>query len=163
MTDDLPFDLPGAAPAMLAPAKPRTCRHPRQYRGSLIVDGQPIAACSRCGHVINPDAARRGRNARYNGKRQERVEMRKAGIHTGNANQADDGLSVDGLFAYQSKALSTARFPGWQAAELDKLRTAHAAKVPVLLMVELPGRGRKPRKLAVVEWSDWLDLHGGAR
>lgn len=159
--DDLEF-MDAATPPMLAPAPPRKCSHPKADRVMLRVEAEDSWApgCGRCGHLIDPSRVKAGRNARANGKRLERVEMRKAGIHTGNANKADDGLSVDGMFAYQSKAMGTSRFPGWQALELDKLRQAHGTKVPVLVMVELPGRGRKGRKLAVVEWSDWLELHG---
>lgn len=139
---------------------PRKCRHPRDRRTQWTDGlGHKGWTCA-CGHVADPLRVRMGRNARYNGKRKERVEMRRAGLHTGNANKADDGQSVDGMFTYQSKARATAAFPGWQATELDKLRIADQGKVPVLVVIELPGRGRKPRKLAVLEWQDWLDLHG---
>lgn len=137
---------------------PRKCRHPRQNRRQNS-DGSWY--CGACLHPFDPARQRAGRNARYRGKRIERREMRAAGSHTGNANKADDGLSVDGMFAYQAKSRATSLFPGWQALELDKLRVAHQGKVPVLVVIEAPGPGRKPRKLAVVEWQDWLDLHRG--
>ena len=154
---DLPFLTDGAAPAMLAPAKPKPHRHDwLRYEN----DGRTWAACRRCDAVRNETAARRGRNNRARGKRVERVEMRRAGIHTGNANGADDGLSEDGRFAYQAKAMSSARFPSWMTNELDKLRTARQDKAPVLLVAETPGSGRKGRRIAVVDWSTWLDEHG---
>ena len=123
-----------------------------------VVDGATV--CRRCGHVRDEAASRRGRNNRARGKRVERTEMRKAGQHTGNANGADDGMSVDGLFAYQSKALASGRFPSWMTRELDKLRLAHRGRVPVLLVAETAGRGIKGQRIAVVAWADWLDLHG---
>jgi hypothetical protein len=164
--DDLDLFTPSSETVV---PTPRKCRHIRTWRtfeplpADQQVPGQPlkgVSVCGQCGHRFDPELQRRGRNARYNGKRKERVEMRRAGVHTGNANKADDGQSVDGMFAYQSKARATAAFPGWQAFELDKLRVAHQGKVPVLVLIELPGRGNKPRKLAVLEWQDWLDLHG---
>ena len=158
-TDDLPFDAPDSQPNLgAAPAR----RHRHEWV-RYANDGSQWAACSRCNAVRNEDAARRGKNNRARGKRVERAEMRKAGQHTGNANGADDGLSDDGMFAYQSKALASARFPSWMTAELDKLRTARASKVPVLMVAETAGQGRKGRRIAVVEWSDWLDLHRGEK
>ena len=156
------FAPPSADAVMEQPS--RKCRHPRDRRitGSVIEAGETRRGwqCGSCGHIASASKIRAGRNARKRGKAVELREMRLAGVHTGNANKADDGQSVDGMFAYQSKAYATAKFPGWQALELDKLRVAHQGKVPVLTIVEKPGPGRKPRKLAVVEWQDWLDLHG---
>ena len=160
--DAMPF---GQAAGEVVVVTPKKCRR-HEWGATFVVDQatgklleQP-RRCSRCGSVRDEEAARRGRNNRSRGKAAERREMRLAGVHTGNANKADDGLSVDGMFAFQAKQRATATFPGWQAAELDKLRFAHAGKVPVLVVVEAPGRGRKPRKLAVLEWADWLALHG---
>lgn len=157
--DSLPFAPADSAPNLGA-APARRCLHPKAYRGSLIVDGIAIAACGRCGHQFDPDRQRAGRNARLRGKRTERTEMRRAGIHTGNANKADDGQSADGMFSYQAKAFASSRFPSWMTLELDKLRVAHASKVPVLMVAESAGRGVRGRRIAIVEWSDWLDLHG---
>lgn len=159
--DDVAWYPPDAA--VDRETTPRKCRHPKHlWRWESEPTGS-VRFCSGCGHRFDELAARRGRNSRYRGKRLERVAMREAGIHTGNANKADDGQSVDGMFAYQVKSRATSLFPGWQSIELDKLRVAHAGKVPVLTVIEAPGPGRKPRKLAVLEWRDWLDLHGDAR
>lgn len=146
---------------------PPPCRHPKYKRL-----GVPLALgggweCSMdlngCGHRVSREKARAGRNARERGKSIERKEMRLAGKHTGNANKADDGQSSDGMFSFQAKSKVTSLFPGWMQLELDKLRTAHPGKVPVLVIIEAPGAGHKPRKLAVIEWSDWLGLHGKGR
>jgi len=167
-TDDLPFDAPDSQPNLgAAPARRHRHDWVMAFTVTYAADGSETRAdwlaCRKCNAVRNEDAARRGKNNRARGKRVERVEMRKAGQHTGNANGADDGLSDDGMFAYQSKALASARFPSWMTAELDKLRAARASRVPVLMVAETAGQGRKGRRIAVVEWSDWLDLHKGEK
>lgn len=160
MTDDLPF-LAGDAPGY--PVTPRRCRRHQWGCVTYTTDDGYRPTCIRCGKVRDEAAAVRGRRARIRGKSIERAEMRRAGRHTGNAGGADDGLSEDGLFAFQSKSRVTARFPSWQADELDKLRAARSGKTPVLVVIEAPGPGRRARKLAILEWSDWLALHGGDR
>lgn len=164
--DDLDL-MDATTPATPTGAK-RRCGHPKSSRRFVIIEdsvtlGRPREECGRCGHHFDPDRQRAGRNAQQRGKRHERVEMRRAGIHTGNANKADDGLSVDGLFAFQAKSRASATFPGWMALELDKLRGAHGSRTPVLVVIEAAGQGVMGRKLAVVEWSDWLELHGPVR
>lgn len=142
-----------------ATVTPKKCRHPRQNR-RYNSDGQ--AMCGACLQVIDAVTARRGRNNRKRGQHYEREWARRLGLrHTGGLNKEDDAISP--MFVGQAKSLSTARFPGWMALELDKLRNRWADRTPILGLLEAAGtiRDRKPRRLIVIDEADWLALHGG--
>ena len=138
--DSMPFDVPDDLQGDIVVREPRPCKHPKSKRYRTTVEGDGsvyfVTRCE-CGHEFDPSKQRRGKLARLRGKAIERKQMRIAGKHTGNANRADDGVSIDGMFAYQVKSRVTSLFPGWQQLELDKLRTAHGGKVPVLVVIEV--------------------------
>jgi len=118
----------------------------------------PPQACHICGLRFADYEARqrRGRNNRKRGQRiqRERIE----GL--GDRNLAGNNPNLDGigeLFAYEHK--SGGAFPQrfWRWLK-DIPHTS--AQVPVLIVTDAPGPGHKARSVVVVDWDDWLDLHG---
>ena len=65
------------------------------------------------------------------------------------------------MFVGQAKSLSTARFPSWLSTELAKLPRSER-RIPVLGILEAPGtlRDHRPRRLVVMEESDFIALYG---
>lgn len=63
------------------------------------------------------------------------------------------------LFAMQIKTRLS--LPGWLWAAVDQARGDAGGKVPIVVLSEVRP-GVKARRLVVVEWGDWLDLHGPA-
>ena len=136
---------------------PRKCRHLREWRS--YADGSWTC---RCGHAAAVEVVRRSRNNRKRGQSYEREWARRLGLrHTGGLNKEDDALNE--MFVGQAKSLKTARYPGWLALELDKLRARWPDRTPILGLLEALGtiRDRKPRRLIVIDEADWIALHGG--
>jgi len=121
-----------------------------------------VEVCLQCG-LTRADFEARQRRARNNVKRgkhyehgwAERLGMRQ----TGGLNKEDDALNE--LFVGQAKSMASARFPGWMATELDKLRARWADRIPILGILEAAGQGKKGRRLIVVDEQDWIALHVG--
>lgn len=163
MNSDLPFTQPPEDPTR-PERKPRAHRHEwvRYHAGDEVVEMR----CLRCNVLADPARLRRGRTSRARGQYHEREWARRLGMrHTGNAHGPDDAMSDQGpaanaVFVGQAKSMVTARFPGWMANELDKLRGS--GRIPILGILESSGtiRSRPPRRLIVIDEADWIALHG---
>lgn len=127
---------------------PRKCRRHRWDSG----------ICASCGKARDEAASKRGRNARLRGNRYElTVAEELGGRKVGHFGGPED-VTV-GMFVIQAKRFAPGRFPGWMADELDKLPRTDG-RVPLLVVSEAAGRGRRGRALAIVTLDDWRSLHG---
>lgn len=113
--------------------------------------------CTACGAPRDPVRSRRGRTARSRGNRRE-LELARSlgGVKVGHHGGPED-VRV-GMFNVQSKV--RAAFPGWMWDELAKLPRADG-RIPLLVVTDAPGPGRKRRAIAIVTLDDWRDLHQG--
>jgi hypothetical protein len=156
--DDLPFAEPDDMQSVVVlEREPRKCRHPRNQRSRTETGWVCV-----CGHSADRTAIRRGTNARKRGLSIQLEHARRLGLTNLNGNGAADAKSetVYGNAAFVAQMKSGGLFPGWMQRELDYLpRTG--GRVPLLVVVETPGPGRKARALVVMDESDWIDLHRG--
>jgi hypothetical protein len=96
--------------------------------------------------------------------------MDRAGLRTvGWAGGPADGLGE--RFIAQSKAYAPGRYPGWALREIEALvggagstdlaavvSAVGAGRLPVLIVSENPGRGRKARDpLVIMRLDDWVE------
>lgn len=136
-----------AAPATANGAKGRVCR-----RHSWAFDGRD-RVCSRCGHVRDDAAARRGKSSRRRGN-----DMEREVAHVlGGKRVGQFGTLVDveaGPFLIQVKA--GGRFPGWIADILAGMPVTATTR-RVLAVFDSPGPGRPRRGLVCELWGDWAD------
>ncbi len=110
----------------------------------------------------DPVRSRRGRTNRSRGNALEREWCRRLGFRrVGHYGGPEDGIALNGLFVGQAKSLSSARFPSWLCTELAKLPRSEG-RIPVLGLLEAPGTARdhRPRRLVVMDESDFIALHG---
>lgn len=180
--DDL--DLFAETPAMLAPAPPRKCRHPKANRithrisegwsrevdmeSYLVVVERPrtVTVCGRCGVTIDETRARRGTSARrLGGDAERRIERlygpRKIG------ERGDPVDHIGRVWRWQSKA-TRALPPLWLAAIAEP---TPLGKLPASIEVPYWGMaGHYAELLPVVIRSyvhvgartrDWLFVHHG--
>lgn len=155
--DDLDLFTPTTAANPAAPPSKKCYRHDWQ----AIAEKDGVDVCWRCGKERDPERSRRGRLNKNRGKAIEREVCALLGwLQIGGANGPADGLSMTGDAMFIGQVKSGGRFPGWMAAELDKLpRTG--GRIPVLAVAQTPGPGRKRRVLVVLDANDWRDLHAG--
>lgn len=176
--DELPFDYGTPSPPSFTGARGTVCRHPKAWRSryALVthvtsVSGEQTKTsvetwrCDGCGHIPDPAVVRRNRNNRKRGNAKQRAVLVGSGFaNVGGAGGAEDGL--DETFAVQHKAYQTGRYPGWAMEELDHLRTGgpglrpiSEGRLPLLIVSESPGRGRKAREpLAIMTLRELLSL-----
>lgn len=156
MSDDLPFGEPLYPQTAWATPK---CKRHQWGQNVLPGDAPDLIRCRRCHHVQNPEKVRQGRNNRKRGGRDELAVARLlGGTKVGHFGGPEDVRQ--GSFVIQVKRFATARFPVWMTNELAKLPRADQ-RVPVLVIREAAGPGRRARAIAVVMLDDWKDLHGG--
>lgn len=109
--------------------------------------------CSRCGHVRDESAARRGKSSRRRGN-----DMEREVAHVlGGKRVGQFGTLVDveaGPFLIQVKA--GGRFPGWIADILAGMPVTATTR-RVLAVFDSPGPGRPRRGLVCELWGDWAD------
>lgn len=133
-----------------------------QAQTVIVPEPIRVLVCSGCG-LTRADYEARQRAGRNNRKRGQHYEhewaARLAMRQTGGLGKEDDAMNE--VFVGQAKSMGTARFPGWMAVELDKLRARWADRVPILGILEAAGSGRKGRRLIVVDEADWIALHVG--
>lgn len=131
---------------------PKRCRHLREHRTTAEDGGW---SC-RCGHSVDGEKVRRGRLSRARGNRIQRE--RNVGL--GLRNLAGNNPNWDGvgeMFASESKSGGAFSVRYWRWL---KGIPRNAQQVPVLIVTEAPGPGRKARSYVVVDYDDWRDLHG---
>ena len=148
----------------------RKCSHPKRHRLPILVGEAHTARptrswrCLRCGHQPDPDRQRIGRNNRYRGQRKERKNIRDRLQlqHVGGLNRERDGGDRMDPFVAQHKAYARGRFPQWMLTELDHLRRPGLlpSQTPILVVEQAYGSGHKSRAIVVLEFTDWLLLHG---
>jgi hypothetical protein len=170
--DDFPFAPPDSQPNLGA-APARRCLHPKVSRVFVPdagpIPGQPLSGqitCGRCGAVIDPFRARRGRSARrLGGDTERRIERvygpRKIG------ERGDPVDHIGRVWRWQSKATRSLP-PLWLAAIAEP---RPLEKLPASLEVPYWGmRGHYAELLPVVIRSyvhvgtrtrDWLFVHHG--
>lgn len=150
---DLPFLTDGAAPAMLAPAKPKPHRHVwLRYEN----DGRVWAACQRCSAIRDETRARRGRTSRNYGNRAELTVARTyGGTKVGHAGGPVDVRGAE----FSTQVKTHRRLP---PAEWRKAFAGMAASsgVPRLLLRFVIGNGQPPEDFIVVPGKAWLDWFG---
>ena len=152
--DKIP-DLFGVPSTTGIGAKPRCRRH----RWILAVDqyDNPQHRCDRCGHVYDPDKAKRGKNNRSRGNAIEREIGKRLGLRRVGQYGGPEDLSGE-LFAVQVK--SGGSFPERLWTWL-KAVPANAGQTPLLVVTDAPGPGRRRRRAVVVlELDEWIALHG---
>jgi hypothetical protein len=119
----------------------------------------PFNVCLRCGKVRDEEAAARGRLNRKRGGTIQRQRNRALGVTNLPGNRPNhDGGEADELFVTESKsgAAFSDRYWRWLTGIPRR-----AGQVPLLVVTEAPGHGgRKARSYVVVEFDDWVDLHG---
>lgn len=156
--DELPFHDPDWPPAAAVEVEPRKCRHPRDRRYPTA-DGWE---CRGCGHSVSRLAVRKGKNARKRGLSLQREAARDLGLSNLQGNGAADAHSetMFGNAAFVAQMKSGGLFPGWMVRELDYLPRGQG-RTPILVVIETPGPGRKARRLVVMDFADFRDLHVG--
>ncbi len=106
--------------------------------------------------MIDPDRARRGRTSRRRGNDFERaLAGGLGGRRIGHLGGPTDVLTP--LFAIQAKVggCFSERYWRWLAA----IPRADG-RIPVLIVGDAPGPGRRRRAVVVLDLEDWRDLHG---
>lgn len=162
--DDVPWIRP--TDQRVTTAAPRRCRHAHRERRPLFdAAGARTAftydACLDCGHPFDPGVVRRNRNNGRRGRKIERQRNAEAGIENrGALNRPEDGGGAADPLVTQSK--SGGWFPARIAAALDAL-TLRAGQIGAVVVTETPGRGRKARIVAVVNYADLLRLIDASR
>ncbi len=149
---DLDAALAATTPAPETAISTATVRRCRKHEWANL----DVVRCLRCRKVYDPVVSRRGKSARRRGNDYEReLAARLGGPKVGHFGGPDDVRA--GMFNVQAKV--RANFPGWMDDELRKLpRTG--GRVPVLVVADSPGQGRKRRAIVVVSLEDWTALHG---
>lgn len=106
--------------------------------------------------MIDPDRSRRGRTSRRRGNDFERsLAGGLGGRRIGHLGGPTDVLTP--LFSIQAKVggCFSERYWRWLAA----IPRADG-RVPVLIVGDVPGPGRRRRAVVVLDLEDWRDLHG---
>lgn len=106
--------------------------------------------------MIDTDRSRRGRSNRRRGNDWERsLASELGGRRIGQYGEPADVMTS--LFAVQAKVGGSfsERYWRWLSAIL---RTD--GRIPVLVVGDAPGPGRRRRAVVVMELGDWRDLHG---
>lgn len=153
MNDDLPFDV-GAAPAMLAPARPRPHRHSWER---YVNDGRTWAACLRCNAVRDETKSRRGKSARRLGHDGERRSERRYGwTKVGEYGGITD---LEGTLAIVQQKTSRRDAPPLWRGVFAALAGRAGGRIPLLLL-SFVRQGVAAEDYIVIRGSDWLALHG---
>jgi hypothetical protein len=114
--------------------------------------------CQDCG-LSKDDFEARQRRGRNNRKRGQAIQRERI-VGLGGRNLAGNNPNLDGihaLFAFEAK--SGAAFPERFWKWLKGI-PHDADQVPVLIVSDAPGPGRKARTVVVIDYADWKDLHG---
>ena len=146
--DDLPFDYGTAERPATAP--PRRCTHPKRYRQQMT-DG--THACGRCGHILDPDRARRGRGNRSRGGAEELIIARLLGGRKIGPLGLPHDVEAEG-YRLQSKRLagwpSLAQVVSW----IDEMQPHDDIRGVTVALA--PGQGRKIRRLLIVDLDEYV-------
>lgn len=100
---------------------------------------------------------KRGRTSRARGLRIQRERNRGLGIR----NLAGNNPNLDGaseLFATEQKSGGAFSERYWRWLKGVKLITSQ--QVPILIVTDTPGAGRRARSIVIVDYDDWKELHG---
>jgi hypothetical protein len=168
--EDITFDaLSDPGPATPTGVQGRKCRHPKDVRQPVMSTLGRTWRCGHCDYSPDPAKVRQGKNNRKRGNRKQRDVMLDHGFaNVGGAGGAEDGL--DDTFAVQHKAYQPKRYPGWALQELDHLRAKASdnlaamseGRVPLLIVSESPGQGKKARPpIAIMTLDELLALVRG--
>lgn len=157
-------ELPAGDLALLARAR-RPKRHTHVWDTLTVFSGQPLGPESpalwscRCGLTRSEYEARqrRGRLARSRGIKIQRQRNQGLGMRNLSGNNPNlDGMSE--LFASESKSGGAFSERYWRWLKGVKLITSQ--QVPILIVTDTPGAGRKARAVVVIDYDDWKKLHG---
>jgi hypothetical protein len=157
---------PNAGPAVPT-AKPRRCKHAhRERRPMFDAAGAALPytfdVCTDCGHAFDPGVVRRNRNNGKRGKKIERERNAQAGIENrGALNRSEDGGGAADPIVQQSKS-GPSWWPRRLVAALDAL-DVRAEQMPVVVITETPGPGRRARVVALVNYADLLRVVDASR
>lgn len=151
--ESLPFDQPTADQSPpLSTARPRRHRH---------FPDPTTHICLFCLRFVNPAASRRGRTNRQRGGSWERefAEL-VGGRRMGQLNLPWD-VECPGYLRAQTKQLD--RWPSLAAviAMLDAIPVG--AELRAVALKDTPGTGHKPRRLLIVDASEYASWHGRAK
>ena len=130
----------------------RTVIH-RHRKPILLQDGRLVYSC---GHEYDAEKAEAGRRANRRGRTIQRKQIEGLGGHNlpGNAPNLD---GVGSMFHYESKSGSAFPERAWRWL---KGIPHGSGEIPVLIITDTPGSGKKARSVVIVEYRDWRDLHG---
>lgn len=113
-------------------------------------------SCLKCGAYVEKVVSDRGRLANRRGRR----ASGRIAKDTGGENREVEGKSFDvttGIYAIQSKKSNSL----WPKRIWDALAAIKAdGLVPVLVVKDSPGPGRKERGIVVMTYEGWLDTTG---
>lgn len=134
------------------------CRHPRESRIFHTADTHPEGkgyVCTKCGRFVPHERSLRGKRANKAGRRQSWEVAKEIG-GTNHESQGEKYDVLNDMFAVQSK--KGTMFPERLHKWLTEIPTVDD-RIPVLVIKDSPGPGTRRRALAVMDWSDWKDLH----
>jgi hypothetical protein len=96
-----------------------------------------------------------GSNPRW--KKQERQVARALGTERLPNDGGCHPDAIAGPFAVEVKTRKG--LPAWLTAAVDQAKAAADGRVPIVVLVQVR-QGVTPRRLVVVDFADWQDLHG---
>lgn len=153
--DELDDLWPPPDPAVLE-REPRKCgRH--RWNPEVIVDGEFVRACERCGRPFDATRARRGKTSRNRGNAFEReVAAKLGGVRKGQFGDKVD-VEVPGWLRVQCKngTAYPERMDGWLRAipfQADLLRA--------VVLGDAPGSAGKRRSLIVLDLDEFASWYG---
>jgi hypothetical protein len=152
--DDLPFYYPPTDANPGAP-KPRCRRH--QWQSQLLIAGAIGSGlqCLRCGRVQDPTVARRGKNNRSRGNKEELTVARTVGGRKVGPLGHPWDVEMPGYARLQVRKYATPQ--GLRAIARELARIGSGAEMAGYVWVE-PGRGGEA--LIVFRLKDFAERHG---
>jgi hypothetical protein len=135
--------------------EPRPCKHPKWRR---TIDATGARLCGSCGHAFDPAIARRGRNNRARGGREEKAVAALLGGRKVGPLCLPHDVELPGYMRIQVKQLdrwpSLARVVGW----LDAMQPG--ADVRGVTVADTPGPGGRTRRLLIVDLDEFARWNG---
>lgn len=151
---------PVAVDDMILERKPKACRHPKWLRAPSSIETVTFWVCGSCQKTLDPDRAKRGKNARAKGNSYERSVAKRLGIkRVGQYGGAEDAGDANDWISVQCKVGGTypLTIDRWLRAIPDR-----ADRLRAVVIGDAPGSSGKRRELIVLDFSDFVNWYGRA-